>query len=126
MQCTTSSVSQLLSDKVDSVVSAYPVYPYQTALSNGAIRQLLLDYVEYKLKKAMPKLNNPQEWQCLPQYLHQLVDLELRLESYIYWGIEYILQEQLDLLSNSTKETIKPSWSVQDMTQTCMPSYWFG
>ena len=124
MQCTTDSVSEVLSDKVDSVLSAYPAYPYQTALNNGAIRQLLLEYVESKLKQAVPKLNNPEQWQCLPQYLHQLVDLELRLESYIYWGIEYIIQNQLDVLLSA--EEPAPACDVQDMTQACMPSYWFG
>ena len=125
MQSTTSSVSQVLAGKVDNVVAAYPVYPYQIALNNGAIRQLLLDYVECKLKQSMPRLNNPEQWQRLPQYLNQLMDLKLRLDSYIYWGIEYIVQNQLDLLL-STEEPKDPSWSVQDMAQTCMPSYWFG
>ncbi len=126
MQCTTpSSVSQVLSSKVDSVLSAYPDYPYQTALSNGSVKQLLLEYVESKLKEAMPSLKKSEQWERLPSYLKQFVDLELRLESYIYWGIEYIIQHQLDLLL-STGDAQEPSWSVQDMTQTCMPSYWFG
>ncbi|MEM9264626.1 MAG: hypothetical protein AAGA46_03795 [Cyanobacteria bacterium P01_F01_bin.13] len=125
MQVTHNSVSQVLTGKVDRVLSAYPIYPYQAALSNGAIKQLLLDYVECKLKQGMPSLNAPEHWQRLPQYLQQLVDLELRLESYIYWGIEYIIQNQLDLLL-SPEESVEPSWSVQDMTQTCLPSYWFG
>ena len=124
MQCTTDSVSEVLSGKVDSVLAAYPAYPYQTALNNDAIRQLLLEYVESKLKQTVPKLNNPEQWQCLPQYLHQLVDLELRLESYIYWGIEYIIQNQLDVLLSTEDPT--PACDVQDMTQACMPSYWFG
>lgn len=122
MQCTTDSVSEVLSNKVNSVLAAYPAYPYQTALNNDAIRQLLLEYVESKLKQTVPKLNNPEHWQCLPQYLHQLVDLELRLESYIYWGIEYIIQNQLDVLLSAEE----PACDVQDMTQACMPSYWFG
>ncbi|MGD1952629.1 MAG: hypothetical protein ACFB14_23740 [Leptolyngbyaceae cyanobacterium] len=117
-------MSEVLSDKVDSVLAAYPAYPYQTALNNSAIRQLLLEYVESKLKQAVPKLNNPEQWQRLPQYLHQLVDLELRLESYIYWGIEYIIQNQLDVLLGAEKP--EPACNVQDMTQACMPSYWFG
>ncbi len=126
MQCTTtSSVSQLLSNKVDNVLSAYPDYPYQTALNNGSVKQLLLDYVESKLKEAMPSLQKSEQWERLPSYLQQFVDLELRLESYIYWGIEYIIQHQLDLLLNK-EETNEPTWSVQDMNQTCMPSYWFG
>ncbi|MEM1253255.1 MAG: hypothetical protein AAGI69_12545 [Cyanobacteria bacterium P01_H01_bin.21] len=115
-------MSEVLSNKVNSVLAAYPAYPYQTALNNDAIRQLLLEYVESKLKQTVPKLNNPEHWQCLPQYLHQLVDLELRLESYIYWGIEYIIQNQLDVLLSAEE----PACDVQDMTQACMPSYWFG
>lgn len=126
MQATTSSVSELLVCKVDSVLSGYPAYPYQTALGNSAIKQLLLDYVETKLKQAMPRLNTPGEWQRLPQYLNQLVDLELRLESYIYWGIEYIIQNQLDLLLSTEQKTIEPAWNVQDMEHACIPAHWFG
>ncbi len=125
MQCTTTPVSQFLSDKVASVLSGYPVYPYQVALNNEAIQRLLLDYVECQLKQAMPTLESDDQWQRLPQYAHQFVDLELRLESYIYWGIEYIIQNQFDLLL-STEEPTELSWTVQDMTQACMPSYWFG
>ena len=125
MQCTTNSVSDVLAVKVDGVLSAYPAYPYQTALGNGAIKQLLLDYVECKLKQAMPSLNAPDQWNRLPHYLNQLVDLELRLESYIYWGIEYIIQNKLDLLL-STEEVTEPSWDVQDMTHTYMTAHWFG
>jgi hypothetical protein len=125
MPSTTTSVSQFLVDKVASVLSGYPTYPYQLALNNEAIQQLLLDYVECKLKQAVPKLESADQWQRLPHYVNQLVDLELRLESYIYWGIEYIIQNQFDLLLSN--EEPKPlSWSVQDMTQTCLPSYWFG
>ena len=124
MQCTTAPVSQFLSDKVDSILSGYPVYPYQVALGNHSVKQLLLDYVEYKLKQAMPRLKTAEHWQQLPQYINQLVDLELKLESYIYWGIEYIIQNQLDL--ENTQKLPEPAWSVQDMTETCMPSYWFG
>ena len=125
MQCTATSVSQVLPDKVDSVLSAYPVDPYQVTLRNGSIRQLLLDYVECKLKQTMPSLNAPDQWQRLPQYLNRLVDLELRLESYIYWGIEYIIQNKLDLLLNA-EEPVAPSWNVQDMERTCLPAHWFG
>lgn len=125
MQCATTSVSQFLSDKVDSVLSGYPIYPYQVALGNHSVKQLLLDYVEYKLKQAMPRLKTADRWQHLPQYINQLVDLELRLESYIYWGIEYIIQNQLDLLEN-TQKSPELACSVQDMNQACMPSYWFG
>ncbi|MEM7797246.1 MAG: hypothetical protein AAF579_22680 [Cyanobacteria bacterium P01_C01_bin.118] len=123
MQCTTTPVYEFLSDKVTNTLSRYPIDPYQIALSNEAIQQLLLDYVECKLKQTMPRLKNANHWQHLPQYVNQLVDLELRLESYIYWGIEYIIHNQFDVLAEKTPE---PTWSVQDMTQTCMPSYWFG
>ncbi|NEQ54402.1 MAG: hypothetical protein F6K11_30445 [Leptolyngbya sp. SIO3F4] len=127
MQCTTttSSVSDVLTSKLNSVLSTYPAYPYQVALGNGAIKQLLLDYVECKLKQAMPILNASNQWQRLPHHLNQLVDLELRLESYIYWGIEYIIQNQLDLLL-STEEIAEPSWDIQDMNRACMTSHWFG
>ncbi|MEL6331583.1 MAG: hypothetical protein AAFX51_16465 [Cyanobacteria bacterium J06636_28] len=125
MQYTTTSASQVLTNKVDSVLSAYPVEPYQVALRNGSIRQLLLDYIECKLKQTMPSLNDPDQWQRLPQHLTRLVDLELRLESYIYWGIEYIIQNKLDLLSNA-KASVAPSWNIQDMEQTCLPAHWFG
>lgn len=125
MQCTTHTTSDVLTHKIDSVLSDYPTYPYQTALGNSAIKQLLIDYVECKLKQDMPGLKAPDQWQRLPHHLSQLVDLELRLESYIYWGIEYIIQNQLDLLLSSEAPT-EPSWNVQDMTQTCMPAHWFG
>ena len=125
MQGVSNSVSQMLTDKVDSALAGYPTYPYQTALGNRATKQLLLDYVECKLKQGMPSLNLPDQWQRLPQYLQQFVDLELRLESYIYWGIEYIVQNQLDMLLS--KENVSdPTWDVQDMTQTCIPAHWFG
>ncbi len=119
------TTSQILSSKVDNVLSAYPVEPYQVALGHAAVKGLLLDYVECKLKQAMPSLNSPGQWQRLPHYLQQLVDLELRLDSYIYWGIEYIIQNKFDLLL-STEKPEEPSWSVQDMTQACMPAHWFG
>lgn len=125
MECTTTKVSQVLSDKIDSAVSTYPTYPYQTALRNGLIKQLLLDYVECKLKQTMPSLSNPDQWQRLPRHLHRLVDLDLRLESYIYWGIEYIIQNQFDLLLGAADPT-KPAWSVQDMNHACIPAHWFG
>ncbi len=125
MQYTTTSVSQVLTDKVDSFLAAYPVHPYQVALSNSSIKQLLLDYVECKLKQTMPSLNAPDQWQRLPQHLNRLVDLELRLESYIYWGIEYIIQNKLDLLLNA-EAAVSPSWNVQDMEQSCLPAHWFG
>ncbi|MEM8615252.1 MAG: hypothetical protein AAGF93_24825 [Cyanobacteria bacterium P01_H01_bin.105] len=125
MQCTTNSVSQVLSSKFEQIVSAYPVDPYQTALKNDAIKQLLLDYVAYKLKQAIPRLNEPQQWQGLPHDLERQIDLELRLESYIYWGIEYIIHHQVDLLLQP--EAIAPSQgTMQEMTATCMPSHWFG
>lgn len=125
MQCTTLSVSEFLSNKVTSTLSRYPIYPYQIALGNEAIQQLLLDYVECKLKQTMPKLESADHWQRLPQHVNQLVDLELRLESYIYWGIEYIIQNKFDVLLD-TETTPKPTLNVKEMTQTCMPSYWFG
>ena len=125
MQCTTSSVSEVLSGKVDQLVSAYPVDPYQLALKNDAIKQLLLDYVACKLKQDIPKLNEPQHWQGLPYALERQIDLGLRIESYIYWGIEYIIQNQVDLLLKP--ETITPSQgTVKEMTAMCMPSHWFG
>ena len=128
MQCTiapvTVSVSELLSNKVDSVLSTYPAEPYQSALGNSAIKQLLLDYLECKLKQSMPCLDEPSQWQRLPHYLHQSVDIELRLDSYNYWGIEYIVQNQLDLMLGAQSKA--PSWSVQDMTQACVPAHWFG
>ncbi|MEM1243128.1 MAG: hypothetical protein AAGI45_25125 [Cyanobacteria bacterium P01_H01_bin.26] len=126
MQYTTApaTASQLLSDKVDSVLSTYPAEPYQSAFDNSAIRKLLLDYVECKLKQTMPSLDTPENWQRLPHYLHQSVDLELHLDSCIYWGIEYIVQNQLDLMLRAQSKA--PSWSVQDMTQTCVPAHWFG
>ena len=125
MQCTPNSGSQFLAEKVASVVSDYPIYPYQLALSNKAVKQLLLDYVECKLKHLMPELEYPDYWQQLPRYVHKLVDLELQLDSYIYWGIEYIIQNQFDVLMDM-ENSPKPTWNVQDMTQTCMPSNWFG
>lgn len=125
MQSTNSSVSQVLSDKVDIALSAYPAYPYQAVLGNGALKQLLLEYVECKLKETMPSLNEAAHWARLPQYLKQLVNLELKLESYIYWGIEYIVQNQLDLLLDSENPQ-QPSWNVQDMAQACIPVYGFG
>ena len=125
MQCTTTSVSQVLTEKVDIALSSYPDYPYQAVLNNPFVKQILIDYIEAKLKQAMPCLNHPEKWQRLPHYLHQLIDLELRLESYIYWGIEYIIQNQLDLLTHSAKNT-RPSCTVQEMTHSCTPSHWFG
>lgn len=125
MQCTTNAVSDVLMGKVDSALSTYPRYPYQIALEHRAIKQVLLNYVECKLKQAMPVLNEPDQWHHLPQYLNQMVDLELRLESYIYWGIEYIIQSQLDVLM-APDQIPNPTWNVQEMKQTCMPSYWFG
>ncbi|MEO0869623.1 MAG: hypothetical protein AAFY17_14535 [Cyanobacteria bacterium J06642_11] len=125
MQCTIPSVSQVLTEKVDSALSGYPKYPYQTALNNKFVKQILLDYIETKLKQTMPCLNQPEKWQRLPHYLHQLIDLELRLESYIYWGIEYIIQNQLDLLMDS-EQNPRPSCSVQDMAHSHTPSHWFG
>ena len=126
MQCTVApaTVSQLLSNKVDSVLSTYPAAPYQRALGNSAIKKLLLDYVECKLKQTMPSLETPEYLQRLPHYLHQSVDLELHLDSCIYWGIEYIVQNQLDLMLGTKSKA--PSWSVQDMTQACVPAHWFG
>ncbi|MEA5464782.1 hypothetical protein [Leptothoe sp. PORK10 BA2] len=120
-----STTTQLLSGKVDSVLAAYPAEPYGTALSHVAVKRLLLDYVECKLKQAMPSLNDPDQWQRLPHHLQQLVDLELRLESYIYWGIEYIIQNKFDLLLSAEKSE-EPAWSLQDMTQACVPAHWFG
>ncbi|MBT9312955.1 hypothetical protein [Leptothoe kymatousa] len=125
MNCTVESANQVLLEKLDNVLASYPTYPYQVALSNEKVKQLLLDYVEVKLKQVMPSLQSPGHWRRLPHYLSQLVDLELRLDSYIYWGIEYIIQNQLELLVEPEK-LAQPSWSVEDMTQTCMPSYWFG
>ena len=125
MQATDSSASQFLLKKVDSFLAAYPAYPYQKVFQDGALKTLLVSSIEDKLKQAMPMLNNPDKWQRLPFYLRQFVSLELRLESYLYWGIEYIIHNQFDRSQENIKFS-RPSISIQDLKQVCIPSRWFG
>ncbi|MEM6251629.1 MAG: hypothetical protein AAF821_01795 [Cyanobacteria bacterium P01_D01_bin.156] len=125
MQRTNNSGSKFLVEKIASVVSDYPIYPYQLALSNKAIQNLLLDYVECQLKQLMPELEYPDYWQQLPRYVNKRVDLELHLDSYIYWGIEYIIQNQFDVLMDVEKSS-NPTWNAQDMNKGSVPSNWFG
>lgn len=125
MQDTTTLASQFLLDKIDSFLAAYPVHPYQSTFLDSSLKQLLIEYIERKLKQATPMLNHPGQWDRLPLHLSRSVDLELRLESYLYWGIEYIIQMKFDAPVTMTTPT-DVSLSSQEMEQICLPAHWFG
>ena len=114
---------QVLNEKVDGFLADYPYYPYQTAIANPELRQTLLTYIMHKIQEFNPTLKEPQNQQ-LPKLLHQSLGLRLRLESYIYWGIECIVQNKLELLSN------KSNFACPSLTPEIEPIYapseWFG
>lgn len=96
---------RILNNEIERILADYPDYPYQRSLAIPEIRQRLVEQVMDKIQKAYPGFRESDYLGSMSEYLHHSPEFRLHLESYTYWEIEYIIQNNLDLLAITHKNS---------------------
>ncbi|MBE9125963.1 hypothetical protein IQ258_07255 [Coleofasciculus sp. LEGE 07081] len=85
---------RLVNEEIDTALELYPDESYKKAFAIPELRQRLVDYVMAGIPEAYicnPDTPNPSK------FPYHSLELRLRVEQYVHWGIEYILETHADL-----------------------------
>jgi hypothetical protein len=109
--------------EIEDILEKYPHSPYQETFANPNYKQTLVAYIlsrvpncyvtveeERKEEEVQLVSNKSDSWRCS---LTEKLDMEM----IIHQGIDKIMTEQAQNVSQSIPEVIDP---------TCLPSHWFG
>ncbi|MGK7874909.1 MAG: hypothetical protein AB4426_16900 [Xenococcaceae cyanobacterium] len=85
-------------EEIENVLEIYSNHPDWEVFASPQFRQKLINYVINRIQRAYPASEAQPNRLFLPKLPYRSLELRLRLENYIYEGINYILQTNSDLL----------------------------
>ena len=88
----------VVTEEVENVLDIYGHHPDLQALFTSQFRQELINYVISKIQEVYLARKERSNQLFLPKLPYYSLELRLRLEKYIYEGIERILKTNSDLL----------------------------
>ena len=88
----------VVTEEVENVLDIYAHHPDLQALFTSQFRQELINYVISKIQEVYLARRDRSNQLFLPKLPYYSLELRLRLEKYIYEGIERILKTNSDLL----------------------------
>lgn len=81
----------LINEEIDYALELYPDDAYKKAFTNPHLRQQLINYVMAGIQGTYPFVENQHNLSVKSRIPYRSLELRLRIESYIHWGIVYLL-----------------------------------
>lgn len=118
------SAVKLINEEINQVLEIYPEDPYKRVFTIPELRQKLIDYVMKGIQGNYPSDQNRQPLDLKSKLPYRSLELRLRIENYIHWGVEYIFQSHVEL--NKTNLDLFSNSSITEPQPNYTPSHWFG
>lgn len=90
---------QLVNEEIDMALELYPDQAYKKAFGLPELRQRLIDYVMAGIPDAYTHSTVTPNRKVQSKFPYHSLELRLRVEQYVHWGIEYILETHSDVLN---------------------------
>jgi hypothetical protein len=108
---------ELVNEEIDNALELYPEEPYHEIFAIPELRQKLINYVMSGLQGLFSVTEDKQNRLTKSRLPYRSIELRLRVENYVHWGIEYILETNPDYISHTIAQEALPGYT---------PSYWFN
>lgn len=100
---------RLVNEEIDTALELYPDETYKEAFAIPELRQRLIDYVMAGIPEAyICNPNTPNR----AKFPYHSLELRLRVEQYVHWGIEYIRETHADLWKDAFPKKTHSSYSA--------------
>ncbi|HBL15169.1 MAG TPA: hypothetical protein DD379_28020 [Cyanobacteria bacterium UBA11162] len=91
---------QLVNEEIDNALDIYPDDACKKAFANPELRQKLIDYVMGGIPEAYMYDEDAPKRAVKAKFPYRSLELRLRVEKYVHWGIEYILETHSDSVNH--------------------------
>ncbi len=81
----------VVNEEIENALDLYPDEPYKRAFANPELRQKLVNYVMSGIQGIYPALEQNSSLPVTTKFPYRSLELRLHIESYVHWGIEYLL-----------------------------------
>lgn len=85
----------VVNEEIENALDLYPEEPYKRAFANPELRQKLVNYVMNGIQGIYPALEHKSSLPAKPRFPYRSLELRLHIESYVHWGIEYLIDANL-------------------------------
>lgn len=92
---------QLVNEEIDNVLDIYPDQNCKKAFANPELRQKLIDYVMGGIPEAYIYDQDTPKETVKDKFPYRSLELRLRVEKYVHWGIDYIMETNSGIRSQS-------------------------
>ncbi len=100
---------QVVSEEIDNALAIYPDESCQKILTVPDLHQKLIDYVMGAIPETYFRTKDGMNRAFKTRFPSHSLELRLRIEKYVHWGIEYILATHPEMVNqNLTSSTPKP------------------
>ncbi|HBB34090.1 MAG TPA: hypothetical protein DDZ80_08030 [Cyanobacteria bacterium UBA8803] len=100
---------QLVNEEIDNALELYPDDACKKVFALPELRQKLVDYVMGGIPDAYLS-GNVSNRPIKTKFPYRSLELRLRVEEYVHWGIEYILKTHAHLLNQSSQPQAQLSY----------------
>ena len=92
---------QVVNEEIDYALAVYPDESGKKVFANPDFRQKLIDYVMGSIPETYFPRKDSLNRAIKNKFPSNSLELRLRIEKYVHWGIEYILATHEDVLSQN-------------------------
>ena len=92
---------QVVNEEIDYALAVYPDESGKKVFANPDFRQKLIDYVMGSIPEIYFQSKDALNRAVKTRFPSASLELRLRIEKYVHWGIEYILATHGDVLSQN-------------------------
>lgn len=107
----------VVNEEIENALDLYPDDSYREAFANPELRQKLVSYVMSGLQGIYPTLTTRQSQPVKTKFPYRSLELRLQIESYVHWGIEYLLDGKSGWVGYPLAREAQPSFTL---------CYWIG
>ncbi len=101
----------LINEEIENALELYPDEPYKKIFSIPELRQQLFNYVMSKIQELYPVVKERHNLTLKPKFPYHSLELRLRIENYVHWGIKSIIELNSDWVKYLTTQDDKPGYT---------------
>lgn len=90
----------VVNEEIENALELYPDEPYKRAFANPELRQKLVNYVMSGIQGIYPVHAKTPSLPARTKFPYRSLELRLHIESYVHWGIEYLLEANSDCVGH--------------------------
>lgn len=90
----------VVNEEIENALELYPEEPYKRAFANPELRQKLVNYVMSGIQSIHPVLTHKPSSSVRTKFPYRSLELRLHIESYVHWGIEYLVEVNSDSVTH--------------------------